>query len=280
MGKIAVVTDSTATIPEDIRSKYNIYVAPLSVTWDRIKYRDGVDLKAADFYKRLRTATDLPTTSGVIQGEFMQIFESLEGKVDGVVAVVLSSALSAGYNSALTAKDMVPGLKVEVVDSRLATTALGFVAIEAAKAAAAGASMEDIVKAANSTIPKVHCFLGLDTLEYLKRGGRATVAEAEQASFLQVKPIMIFKDGLIQGFDKPRTREKMMERLVEIMQERVTSTPLHLAVMHGDFPEGAETLKKMILDKCKPVELLTTEVTPVVGTHFGPDSLALAFYNE
>ena len=280
MAKIAIVTDSTATIPEEIRAKYNIYVAPLSVTWDRVKYRDGVDLKAVDFYKRLRTATDLPTTSGVIQGEFIQIFESLEGKVDGVVAVVLSAALSAGYDSAIKAREIVPGLKIEVVDSRLATTALGFVALAAAKAAAAGASMEEIVNTAKNTVPKIHCFLGLDTLEYLKRGGRATIAEAEQAAFLQVKPIMIFKDGLIQGFDKPRTREKMMDRLVEIMQERVTSTPLHLAIMHGDFPEGAETLKKMITQKFQPVEIITTELSPVVGTHFGPDSLAIAFFNE
>jgi DegV family protein with EDD domain len=280
VAKIAVVTDSTATIPEEIRAKYDIHVAPLSITWDRVKYRDGIDISAADFYKRLRTAKDLPTTSGAIQGEFLQIFEALKGKVDGAVTITLSSALSAAYSSAMTAREMVPELKIEVVDSRLAATALGFVAIEAAKAAAAGAAMEKIVSVAQGMVPKVHSFLGLDTLEYLKRGGRATVAEAEQASFLQVKPIMIFKDGLIQGFDKPRTREKMMERLVEIIQERVTSTPLHLAVMHGDFPAGAETLKKMILEKFKPVEILTTEITPVVGTHFGPDALAIAFYNE
>jgi len=279
MSKIAVVTDSTATIPEDIVKKYNIYVAPVSITWDRIRYRDGVDLTASEFYKRLRKSDTLPTTSSAIQGEFLQIFEGLQGKVDEVVAIVLSGDLGAAYNSAMSAKEMVPDLHIEVIDSKQATTSLGFMVIETAKVVADGGTLEEAAKAARDMLPKVNCFLALDTLEYLKRGGRVSMPQAILAGWLNVKPIMEIR-GKVIPIAKPRSHKKKIETLMNLIRERVTGTPLHVAVMHADFLDAAEDLKKKISDEFKPVEIFVTEVSPVVGTHFGPDSLAIAFYNE
>jgi DegV family protein with EDD domain len=279
MSKIAVVTDSTATIPEELVKKYNIYVAPLSITWDKVRYRDGVDLTASEFYQRLRKSDTLPTTSSAMQGEFLQIFESLQGKVDGIVAVVLTGDLGAAYNSAMSAKEMVPDVPIEVIDSKQATTALGFMAIEAAKVAAGGGTLEEVAKAARDMLPKVHCFLALDTLEYLKRGGRVSMPQALLAGWLNVKPIMELR-GKIEPVAKPRSHKKKVETLINLMKERVKDTPLHVAIMHADFAEAAEDLKKKITAEFNPAEILMSEVTPVVGTHFGPDSLAIAFYNE
>jgi DegV family protein with EDD domain len=280
MSKIAIVTDSTATIPNDLLQRHNIYVAPLSVMWGKERFRDGVDLNASEFYKRLRKSPTLPTTSGAIQGEFLRIFEDLRGKVDGIVTITVTGALSAAYSSAMNAKAMVPEIQVEIIDSRLATMALGFGALEAAKVASSGGSLDQAAKAARDVLAKVHCFFALDTLEYLRKGGRVSLPAAVLASWLQVKPIMFFQNGKIAPVAKPRTTKKALETLLTLMKERATNTPLHVAVMHADNPEGADTLIKEIQSQFKPVEIITSVLTPVVGTHFGPDALCIAFYNE
>ncbi|MFC1905750.1 DegV family protein [Chloroflexota bacterium] len=281
MSKIAVVTDSTATIPEEIVKKYNIYVAPLHVTWDKIRYRDGVDLKQDEFYKRLRKSSTLPTTSSAIQGEFLQIFEDLKGKVDGVVAVLLSSALGAACNSATSAKSMVSDLPVEIVDSKLVTTGLGFGAIAAAKVASAGGSIEQIAKAAKDVLSNVYVYFAMDTLEYMRRGGRVSLPKAILASWLRVKPVMmISKEGKIEPVSKPRTMSKAIDTLLNLMKEKVTNTPLHVSIMHADNPDGVEMLKREITSNYQCAELFIEGLSPVIGTHFGPDALSIAFYNE
>lgn len=280
MPKIAVVTDSTATLPEDLVKKYNIHVAPLSINWDKVTYKDGVDLKPLEFYQRLRKSTTLPTTSGAIQGEFIQIFEELRGKVDGIVAIVVTGALSAAYSSAVNAKNMVPDMKIEIIDSRLATMGMGFCAVAAAKTAAMGSDIESVVNAAKDIMSKVHVYFAIDTLEYLRRGGRVSLPRAVLASLLKVKPIMVFNNGKLEPAAKPRTMSKAIETLLDFMKEKVTDTPLHVAVMHADNQDGAEKLKKEITSRFQCAELLTPGFSPVIGTHMGPGALSLAFYCE
>jgi DegV family protein with EDD domain len=280
MSKIAVVTDSVAIIPEELVQKYNIHVAPCHVMWDKVKYLDGIDLKAKEFYQRLRTSKTLPTTSSAITGELTQIFESLRGKVDGIVAIVLSGALGAAYTAGVKAKEIVPDIPIEVIDSRLALMGEGFSVIAAAKAASAGGTMEQVAKAARDILAKVHVYFALDTFEYLRRGGRVSFPKAILAGLLQVKPIMVFKDGKIEPVAKPRTMPAAIEALTGFMKEKVTKTPLHVSVMHADSPKGAEALQKEIEANFKFDEMVVTEVTPIIGTHWGPGALGIAFYNE
>lgn len=280
MCAIAVVTDSTATLPEDLVKKHNVYVAPLHITWDKVRYRDGIDIKTDEFYKRLRKSKTLPTTSGAIQGEFLQIYESLRGKVDGIVTIVVSGELSAAYSAATNAKELVSEIPIEVIDSKISTIGMGFGVIAAAKAAAAGGSLEQVAKAAKDTLAKVHVFFALDTLEYLRRGGRVNMPAAVIASLLKVKPILTLKDGKVEPTSRPRTRPKAIETLLNLMKERVTNTPLHVAVMHADDLEGLEQLKKEITSRFQTAELLVTSFTPVMGTHTGPGNIGIAFYNE
>ncbi len=280
MCPVAVVTDSTAALTLELAQQYAIHIAPLHIIWDKVKYRDGIDIQPNEFYQRLRKSATLPTTSGAIQAEFLRIFEGLRGKADGIVTMVITSELSAAYNAAMTAKDMVTDIPVEVVDSRLATMAMGFGVIAAAKAAAAGGNMQQVVKAARDVFARVHLLFVLDTLDYLRRGGRVNLPAAVIANLLQVKPILTLQDGKVVPAGRPRTREKALETLLSLMKKKVTDTPLHVAVMHGDDPDGAEYLKREVASRFHCEELLVTAFTPVMGAHTGPGLLGFAFYNE
>jgi DegV family protein with EDD domain len=285
MSKIAIVTDSVACISEELQKKYDIRVASVQIVWDGVEYSDGVDIKTGDFYKRLRTSKTLPTTSSGIPGEFTRIFEDLKKeKVDGIVAVVLTGAIGAAYKSALVAKDAISDAPpIEVVDTSTAMMAQGFAVLAAAKVAEAGGSMEDVAKAARDTAAKTHIFWAMDTLEYLRKGGRISLPQAVFASWLQVKPItgINLSNGKVEPMARVRTRAKAMSKLIEMMDERVNGTgPLHVAVVHGDAAEEAGKLEKTVAEKYNPVELVLSEITPVIGTHTGPGTLGLAFYNE
>jgi DegV family protein with EDD domain len=283
MAKIAVVTDSVACIPPDLIEQYGMYVAAVQVIWDKKTYRDGIDMTMKEFYKRLRTSKTLPTTSSAIQGDYIQIYEALSGKVDGIVVIALSGALGASYTTAISAAEIVTDTPVVVVDSSTAMLAQGFIALEAAKAAVKGGTMQDVAQAARDTIPKAHIFWAMDTLDYMRRGGRVSLPQAVLASWLKVKPIMSIEtdDGKVHPLERARTKPKAVDKLFEIMEQRVKGTgPLHVGVIHGDIPDEAESLKARILELYKPVEVLVNEITPVVGTHLGPGALGMAIYEE
>ncbi len=281
MSKIAVVTDSVACIPPDLVKRYDIHVAPVQIIWDRVTYRDGIDLSPAEFYARLRTARELPTTSSAIQGEFLTIFENLRGKVDGIVAIVLTGALGAAYSSASNAKEMVSDVPTEVIDTSQAMMAQGFIVLEAARVAAAGGTMAEVIKAARDMLPRVHMIWAMDTLEYLRRGGRVSMPQALIAGWLNVKPIVGLVEGKVAPLARARSRPKAQAKLIDLMAERVgTEKPVHVTVMHGDVPDEAEKLKKMVTDRFQCAELLTSAITPVIGTHTGPGTLGLAFYRD
>jgi DegV family protein with EDD domain len=280
MKPIAVVTDSTATIPEELLKKYTIYVAPLHIIWDKIKYRDGIDIKPEEFYTRLRTSGTLPTTSGAIQGEYIQIFEELRGRVDGIVCMVLSKELSAAYSSALIAKETITDIPVEIIDSRISTMGMGFGVIAAAKKAEEGGTIEQVAKVATDIFSKIHVYFILDTLDYLRRGGRVNFPSALIANLLKVKPILTLKNGVVEPSAKPRTRQKAFESIIDLMKEKITSSPLHVALMDADDPAGIKELKSKITSNFQCTELVTTAFTPVMGTHTGPNLIGVAFYNE
>ena len=281
MSKIAVVTDSVACLQKDLVEKHNIYVAPVHIMWGKTSYRDGVDMTVHEFYTRLRKSKTLPTTSSAIQGEFLQIYEELKGKVDGIVTIVLSGSLGAAYSSACNAREMVGGVPIEIIDSRTAMTAQGFMALRAAEAASAGKSIKKILQIVNALIPKTHIFWAMETLEYMRRGGRVSLPQAVLANWLNIKPIVGIEEGKVAPLDRVRSKPKAVQKLLELMAEKVTGTgPLHVGVIHGDAPKEAEQLATKIRDRYKVAEMTFSEITPVVGTHIGPDTLGIALYSE
>lgn len=282
MNNIAVVTDSTSCIPAGLAQKYGIHVVPLIIIWDRVQYRDGVDITPDEFFKKQRISESRPSTTSAIQGAFLEKFEELRGKVDGVVAVIVGQRFpSAGVSSALSAAEMVPELEIEVVDSDITGIGLGFSALAAAKQAGEGGSLAEVAAAARTVASRTHTWWMQESLDYIRKGGRVQLPQLNDAEWENVKPLMTFIEGKIVPFEKQPTKETAMERILELMSENIKpGTPLHTAVMQADDPEGADQLYAMIEQRFKPDELLMTPFTPIMGAHFGPGSLGLSFYNE
>ncbi len=276
---VAVIVDSSSAITKEVAEAYHLRVVPLHLMWDEEEYADWVDMNPEDFYARLKTSKTLPTTSGSVQGEFLNAFEELRGKVDGVVAITLSpNTPSAGYRSAIMAKEMSEGLPIEVVDSNSVVTALGPVATAAAQAADAGASLEDVVKAAKNIIPKMNLFFNVGSISYFLRLGRISESEigAKEDSY-----IITTKEGKLTPFEKYATRKEARNRLRELLRERARKdTPLHAAIFHAAAREDAEEFKKEIASQYHCAELWIGEASPVLAIHVSPDSLGVAFYNE
>ena len=278
---VAVIVDSSSAITKEVAEAYHLRVVPLHLMWGKKEYADWVDMTPEEFYARLKTEKEAwPTTSGSVQGEFLKAFEELRGKVDGVVAVTLSpDTPSAGYRSAIMAKEMMEGLPIEVVDSHRTVVAEGLVATAAAQAATAGAGLEEVVKAAQSVIPKINIFFNVGSISYFLRLGRISESEVERKEDSHI--ITIREDGKITPFEKYPTREEARHRLRELVKEKARKdTPLHAAVFHAAALKEAEEFKKEIASEYDCAELWIGEASPVLAIHVSPDTLGIAFYNE
>ena len=276
---VAVVVDSSSGLAGELAEKYNVQVVPLHVMWDGKQYADGVDITPEEFYARLKTTETWPTTDASVQGELYEICEKLKGKVDGVVAIMLSpNTPSTGYRSALMAKDMVEGIPVEVVGSQYTTVALGLIATAAGQAAAAGGSLEEVVKAAEGVIPKMNVFLNPGSISYFLHTGR--VAESEIAS-KEDSYIITITEGRFAPIEKYATTEEAHHRLRELVKEKAgKDTPLHVGVLHAAAREEGQEFKNWIESQYNCAESWIEEAPPVAAIHISPNSLGVAFYNE
>ncbi|MGD8623621.1 MAG: DegV family protein [Anaerolineae bacterium] len=278
MKRVVVVTDSNATLPQHLVQELDIRVVPILLHLNGRAYRDGVDLTPAEFYQLLRSNEHVPTTSAPSVGDFLRVYAAAVQDASGVVTIHLPPKLSAVYNTALLASQLVDGAPIRVVDSRSVAMAQGFVVLEAARAAAAGADMEEVIARAEEVAAKVQFFAALETLEYLHRGGRIGSAAALMGSALQIRPILYLDDGQVQSFARPRTRRQAIRRMLQLMAEGVAGRRVHVAVMHAGASEEAEKLRQQVAARFDCIELYLTEFTPVMGAHAGPGLLGIAFY--
>lgn len=276
---IAVVVDSSSAITPKLAKEFNLHLAPLHLMWDKKEYADWVDMTPEEFYARLKTAEILPTTSGSVQGEFLDLFERLKGKADGIVAITLSpDTPSAGYRSALMAKELVEGIPVEVVDGNFAASALGLVATAAAKVAYQGGSLKEVIEAAHRVIPKMNTFWNPGSISYFIRGGRVAEADIESR---EDSHIISQKDGKIVPIEKYSTRAEARNRLRALLKEKAKKeTPLHVGLFHAMAKSEADELASEIVSQYNCVELWIGEASPVLAIHMSPESIGLAFYNE
>ena len=273
---VRIITDSTADIPPRVAAELGIRVMPLYVHFGNQVYRDGVDLTPEDFYRRLVANKTLPTTSTVAPVEFAQICDELSKETDEILAVTVSSKLSATYDVALQGRDLRKDKKcrVEVLDSKLFCMALGLVVIGAAKRAREGAALDNVVESAKGLYSRIHVRMAFDTLEYMRKGGRIGAAEAFMGRMLDVKPILTLKDGMAMPVVRRRTRAKAIEYLRKFAAS--FDNIAELAVAHTTTPEDAVGLVND-LDEVFPKERVYLSVIgPVVGTHLGPGALGIA----
>jgi DegV family protein with EDD domain len=278
MEKVIVVTDSTATIPEPLLQELDIRIVPVLLNFAGRSYRDGIDITPTEFYRRLRANKHLPTTSAPSVGDFLRVYVAAAQEAAGIVSIHLPPHLSVTFEAAVVASRLVDGLPIRVVNSRSATMAQGFVALEAARTAAAGGDLEAVVTRAEEVAGQVRFFAMLDTLEYLYRGGRIGGAAALLGSMLQIKPVVYLVDGRVEPLAKPRTRGRAVDCMLQRMAVEVGGRPVHAAVMQADACEEAEKLRGRLTKQFQCVELYVTEFTPVMGAHSGPGVLGLAFY--
>jgi len=282
MSKIAILTDSVTCFPPRLAEEHNIHVIPVHINFGGRSYRDEVDITPAQFYKMLRQAVDLPTTSSPSVGEYQALYRELGQGAEAIVCITYSGSLGMGYSSAVAASKTLNSPRVRIVDSRTALMAEGFLALEAARAAAEGENLAGVVRRVEELVPKVNLFIVFETLEYLHQSGCIGKTKALLGSVLQIKPILCVptEKGIVDVLGKARTKRKAMNQMLNLMAEKVGDNPVHAAVQHADVPEEAWRLTEEIATRFDCVELHFADFSPVVGTHTGPGAISVAFYTE
>lgn len=279
MSKTAIVTDSTAYLPEEIISTYHINVVPLVVIWGEETFLDNVEMGPEEFYKRLSTAKQMPSTSQPTILAFYDVFKKLHAEGYDILTIVISSALSGTLDSAFQAKKMLPDANIALVDSQSTSLPMAFMVLAAARAAKTGMPLEECVKVVETVRDHTQVFFALDTLEFLHRGGRIGGASRFLGTALKLKPILILEDGKIEALEKVRTSKRAHERLIELVEAEVSNkSPINfLGVVHAAAEETAQELLKVIEQKFEPDELMFATLSPVLGTHTGPGTIGIAY---
>jgi len=281
MSNIAIVTDSTVNLPESYIREYSITVAPQIVIWDGQTYEDGVTIHTNEFYRRLKNSATTPTTSQVSQVTMKNAFENLLAEGKEVLCITVSSKLSGTMNSAVQAKEMLPGAPIELVDSQSASLALGYQVLQAARAVQNGANMKETKALLERARPNSGAFFVVETLEYLYRGGRIGNAAHLLGTALNLKPILQLKNGVVVAAAKVRTQKKAIERMYSLLEKELDrSRQIRLGILHADAQEEAERVYRECQEHFSQSEIMITEVSPVIGTHTGPGTVGVAFLRD
>ncbi|MED3622883.1 DegV family protein [Neobacillus thermocopriae] len=278
--KTAIVTDSTAYIPKEVRDKWNIHMIPLHVIFGNEVYEEEVDLDWQQFYQMVKT-NELPTTSQPPIGQFVELFERLSKDYDAVISIHLSSGISGTYQGAVTASTMVDGIKVFPFDSEISCMVQGFYALEAAEWASRGEEPEKILARLEELKKDARAYFMVDDLSHLQRGGRLSGAAAFIGSLLQVKPLLHFVDKVIVPFEKIRTRKKALKRIADLLGEDAKLGGHYQAVIiHANREEEANQWKAE-LEKLYPnVEFSIGYFGAVIGTHLGEGSMGMGWIKK
>jgi DegV family protein with EDD domain len=274
--KIALVTDSTADLTPEMVEEMGVTIVPLRVIFGDEVYREGVDITPEEFYERLVKSSPLPTTSAPSVGDFQEVYERLLKEVDSIISIHIGTRLSATVQAAQTARQSVPKPeRIEIVDSQMISLAMGFAIMEAAEAIRRGDKLAEVKAAAESAIQRVNVRFMLDTLEYLRRGGRVGRARAYLGALLSVKPILSIREGELYPEQRVRTRARGLERIIQwaIRQENVKRA----AVGHSTTPDEAESIRERLAMAFPSVKVHLIRFGPVLGTHAGPGIVGVGF---
>jgi DegV family protein with EDD domain len=274
--RVAIVTDSTADLPPDVRERLGITMVPLNVHIGDETYRDQVDLTTPRFMTLMETSGQFPSTSQPASGVFEQAFRELATSHDEIVCVLISSRLSGTVQSAQIAADAVRDVvRVEVVDSLNASLGCGFQVLNAHRLASQGLNATEIAARLRGQTSRYHIIFFVETLEHLRRGGRIGKAASLVGSMLKLKPLLRVDEGQVVPFERTRTRRKATDALVEFA-ENLTGIE-RIAVLHNTTPEDAEALHARVAHLARrESEVSVALFGPVLGTHVGPGTLGLA----
>ncbi|MFB9973268.1 DegV family protein [Allobacillus sp. SKP2-8] len=277
--KTAVLTDSTAYIPDHLIEEKNIYVAPLSVTFGQDTYREFYDITTEEFYEKVKAEKDLPKTSQPSVSEFTTKYEEIAKEHDAVISIHLSSGISGTYQAAVSAGSMIEGVDVYPFDSEISALAQGFYVLRAADLAAEGKTPEEILQELRTMKENMNAYFMVDDLSHLARGGRLTGAQAMIGSLLQVKPLLHFEDKQIVPFEKIRTSKKAFKRMENLLKETADDAEeVKAAIIHAQREDTAKRWRDELSEKYPNVEFEISYFGPVIGTHLGEGAIGITWY--
>ena len=277
---IKVVTDSTCDLPQELIEQHDITVVPVNIQFGNETYRDGVDIDRDTFYRKIEEMGVIPTTSQPSVGQFLEVYRKLASQADDIIYIHVTGKLSGTCQSAMmAAKEVADQVRVHVFDSLAGTSGLGYMAMEAARAARAGASMEQILKRLEEIRERMNLFLTLVDLRFARMSGRVGRLQSALASLLNVKAIIGLEDGLLEMRQRVRTTARAIERMVEMMVEAVgTKDPVNMAVVHAQAPEEGRKLLEKVKTIFNCQEIFLADLAASLAVHFGPGTLGLVGY--
>ena len=273
---VKIVTDSTSDLSPELALQLGITMVPVYLSFGDKTYRDGVDMDADEFYRKLQTSPVLPTTSAPSPGDFTEVYKELARETDEIVSIHIGSKVSATYDAALQGKEALAETKcrIEIVDSEWVTMALGLVTIAAAKTAQAGESLQQVLEEVKKSIPRVRVLAVFDTLKYLLLGGRISKAKAIVGGILNVKPLITMRDGELVQAGLARSRSRGMDRLYELVKE--ASNLQDLAIVYSTTSEEANSFKERVGSVFPKERVHVARLGPALGVHAGPGALIVA----
>jgi DegV family protein with EDD domain len=281
---VAIITDSISCLTKELIEGYNIGIVPIRLLVQGKVYRDSVDITPSEAYELFLQDPEKFNTSPASPGHYLEAYHEASNRAQSILCITLSSKLSTGYDMARVAKEQarteLPATPIEVLDSQNVTAAEGFVALAAARAAADGKDLAEVIKVAEEVRDKVTFVILLDTIRHVYRTGRIPKVAAQVGAMLNIKPILSSSSGLVRFKGVARNREKGINRLLETMRGKVGQKPVHVAVMHAYVPDEAEMLKERISIEFNCAELWVTEFSPVMGYATGTGTLGFAFYQD
>lgn len=284
MQQVTVLTDSISCLTRELVEQYGIGIIPLNFYAGGKMYKDWVDVTPSEAYELFLKDPDSFKSSATSPEDCLKAYREASQQARNILCITISSKISAVYDAAQIAKEQIkaelPQISIEILDSRTVTAAEGFVALTAARAAAEGKELAEVVKAAEETRDKVTFIVVLDTIRHVYRTGRIPKVASQVGSILSIKPILTCASGLVRFAGAVRNKEHGIDRICKMMEDKVGQSPVHIAVMHAYALEEAERLKERVSSQFNCVELWLTEFSPLMGYATGTGTLGFAFYGD
>lgn len=279
--KLAIVTDSTAYIPQELLEKNNIFIVPLTVNFGEESFREEQDITAEKFYEKMRNTKELPTTSQPAIGDFLDLFKQLSVDYDEVVTIHLSGNFSGTFAAAKSAANQTENIKVYPFDTQLSAMPQGLFVLAAAELKDEGKTGEEIIAYLDAMKLKTRAYFMVDDLTNLHKGGRLNSAQALLGSLLNVKPVLHIVDGYIVPYEKIRTRKKAVKRIMDMLEQATKDEVVRKVVfIHGNNEPAAEELRAQYVEKYPGIETIISCFGPVIATHLGENSIGVSWYTE
>lgn len=274
-----IVTDTTSGLAFETTRQLGIPMISQIINFGEESYREGIDMDYATFMARLQSGRELPKTAAPYPGDFIEAFRELTATGESIVCIHPSTDVSGTVRSAQTAKEAFPDADIRIIDTRTIAGPLAAMVLEAHALASAGASADEVEARVREMIPRARIYFLVDTLEYLRRGGRIGGAAALVGTILQVKPILTFRDGRVDQFEKERTKRRALARIIElVINESARGADAHLTVMHTGAEADAQTLAAELKTALGTEDVLLMSLVPAIVTHAGPGALAVGFF--